>query len=283
MGIDDRWMIGGGILLYTVVFISTVSLLWQNRRLPHALTFIAVALGWLLQTTGLYIRGLEIGGCPLGNAFEIIQFVIWSLITIYLIVGTAFRVSLLGFFSSGLASVLGIVSLAVPAWDSERRPWMEGASVWVELHATLALFSYGIFAILALTSAMYLLRHYSLKKKKTFTGIFHFLPSIRELEVMKFRLLLAGLLVLSSSLLIGMVNWSQIDGYVNHTKLVGTLGVWVGYTIVLILRLRQRLTSGNMAWVCVGLFFLALVSLWPVNTSRPGERAPADSARPLQF
>lgn len=273
MDIEEKWLIGGGVALYTVVLIASVFLLWQDRRLPHHFTFVTVLLGWILQTSGLYIRGLAIGGCPLGNAFEIIQFVIWSLIALYLVMGTTFRISLLGLFSAGLASLLGLLSLAIPSWDATRRPWMEGASVWVELHATLALFSYGVFALLALISAMYLLRHYSLKRKKNFTGLFHFLPSIKQLEEMKFRVLLAGLFLLSTSLLIGLVNWSQIDGYVHQSKLLGTLAVWFGYSLLLIFRLRQILASRTMAWATIALFLFAMISLWPVNKSRPEERS----------
>ena len=47
--------------------------------------------GYILQTTGLYLRGLEVKGCPIGNQFEIFQFTGWSATTLYLVIGATFR------------------------------------------------------------------------------------------------------------------------------------------------------------------------------------------------
>ena len=43
-------------------------------------TLFTIILGFLFQTHGLYLRGLEISGCPLGNNLERVQFITWSLI-----------------------------------------------------------------------------------------------------------------------------------------------------------------------------------------------------------
>ena len=45
--------------------------------------------------------GAEIKACPLGNTFEISQFIAWSLVLLYFIIGPAFRLRLLGFFTAG--------------------------------------------------------------------------------------------------------------------------------------------------------------------------------------
>ena len=41
-------------------------------------TLFTIILGFLFQTHGLYLRGLEISGCPLGNNLERVQFITWS-------------------------------------------------------------------------------------------------------------------------------------------------------------------------------------------------------------
>ena len=48
-----------------------------------------------------------------------------------------------------------------------------------------------------------------------------------------------------------------------------TVGVWAVYLAVLLLRWRARLVSVRFAWVCLVMFILALLSLGPVNSSRP--------------
>jgi HemX protein len=62
------------------------------------------------------------GGCPLGNTFEIVQFVAWSAMLLYFFVGTAFRVSLLGLFTAGYAATLALCLAAHPAMGPGARP-----------------------------------------------------------------------------------------------------------------------------------------------------------------
>jgi len=50
-----------------------------------------------------------------------------------------------------------------------------------------------------------------------------------------------------------------------------TLGVWLVYLVVLLLRWRARIVSVRFAWVCLVMFGIALLSLGPVNSSRHQE------------
>src|SRR5690606_13094825 len=113
-------------------------------------------------------RGLAVQSCPIGNPFEVLQFVSWSIVLIYILTGPVFRTSLLGSFCAVLAGLLSVGSLLVPSWD---QPYPAGAlfggDAWVEAHAAIALFSYGLFGMLAVTSVMYLLQNYGLKHKRT--------------------------------------------------------------------------------------------------------------------
>jgi HemX protein len=158
-----------------------------------------VAAGFVLQTLGLYLRGRAVKGCPIGNTFEIFQFTAWSAIALYLVVGATFRLSLLGYFTSCLSAVLTLLSLANPVWDATRHAAAFGGNAWVEFHAALALFSYGVFALLALTSGMYLLQTYSLKHKHLH-GLFSFLPSISSWTQISVRLLVVGVVLMTWSL-----------------------------------------------------------------------------------
>ena len=197
-----------------------------------------VAAGFVLQTLGLYLRGLAVKGCPIGNMFEIFQFTAWSAISLYLVIGATFRLSLLGYFTSCLSAVLTLVSLATPGWDATHRINAFGNTAWVELHAALALFSYGVFALLALASGMYLLQTYSLKHKQLH-GLFSFLPSILELDLISVRLLVAGVVLMTWSLGIGAFHWLQDLSSVDTPKLL-TAGVWLAYLLALLLRLGQE-------------------------------------------
>jgi len=267
LGLEDRqW-----IFLATAVFavtsvLATYAALRLRRKASRPYTLGLVSFGWTLQTIGLYARGLQYGGCPLSNRFELVQFMVWSAIALYIFVGPAFRVSLLGMFTSAFATIFSILSLSFKSWDTAASAPLFGKSPWIETHAALALFSYGTFGILALTSAMYLLQSRSLKQKKM-GGLFPFLPSIIELASINLRLLLIGFLILSSSLAIGAVYWSRETSSVDVPKLSATIVVWLAYGILLLLRYRQALSYKQFSWTCIGVFAAALLSLEAVNSS----------------
>jgi len=267
--IDRQWIWIAAACYFVGVVIGTVAL-GRHRKQPASTIYLIVAAGFVLQTIGLYLRGLEVKGCPLGNTFELFQFTAWSATALYLVVGVTFRLSLLGYFTSLLSFVLTTVALAVPTWDATRRIGVFGGNVWIEFHAALALFSYGVFALLALTSIMFLLRNYSLKHKRL-SGAFTFLPSIRELDHISVRLLTVGVTLLSASLLVGAAHWIRAVDTVNVSKLLITVAIWIAYGAAFFLRRRGKLYGTRLSWVCIILFGAALISVYPVNSSRHGE------------
>lgn len=232
-------------------------------------TLLAIVIGFFLQTRGLYIRGLEISGCPLGNNLERIQFITWSLIVTFLILRLLWKLNLLGSLCSGMAGVFGIISLINGQWDHPY--WMEStyqrlfSDPWIELHASIAIFSYGIFALLAIVSVMYLIQRKSLLSKKS--GIWGtFLPPIHDLDHSAFRLLLVGTLFLTLSIVVGGMHWVHHPEYVTSFKLFITLLLWAGYCILFFLRYSNRLFGSKFAKTAISLFIIAIVSMGFVNS-----------------
>ena len=268
----DRALLWLGALLYLAGFLTGLLALLRRSSgsAPRTVLNSLLVAGWLIQMAGLYVRGLAAGGCPLGNTFELVQFVAWSAMVVYFFVGTAFRLSLLGLFTAGYAASLALISLLIPPWDAARGQRIFGDNPWIELHAALAVFSYGVFGLLALTAVMHLLQNWSLKHKRL-NGLFWFLPSVVQLDQINTRMLGLGVLLLTFSLGVGASWWLRDTASVDMGKLVVTVGVWLAYLVVLTLRWRARLVSVRFSWVCVVMFMLALLSLGPVNSSRHHE------------
>lgn len=262
---DDRVLIGLGASLYLGGFLFALIYLLRSRRYERWILYPLMTAGFIIQTTGLYHRGLETGGCPLGNPFEILQFICWSVVLLYLFIGPPLRLGILGFFSAGLATVLAVTSLAIPAWDGPSRNYFPNP--WIELHAASAIFSYGVFGMLSLTCLMYLIQNYGLRNHHL-RGLFSFLPSIRELERINRRLLLLGTGVLTFSILLGSIYWIPNLETVNSAKLLLTLALWIAYGTLFRLHQTGKLLSVRFAYTCIGLFLFALITVFPVNSSR---------------
>jgi HemX protein len=264
--LTDRTWLWFAAACYLAGFVLGTVAVIRERKISRALMYFIISAGFTLQTFGLYQRGLEVKGCPLGNTFELFQFIAWSAIALYLVIGATFRLSLLGYFTSVLTATLTAVSLSCPAWDAARRVNIFGGNAWIEFHAALALFSYGVFCLLTLTALMYVLQVFSLKRHHLH-GLFSFLPSIRELDHISLRLLTAGVILLTASLAVGAVYWLDDTTTVNALKLTVTVGVWAAYAVVLILRLRERLVGKRLSWVLLILFAALLATLPLVSGS----------------
>lgn len=267
--LTDRALLWLGALLYLAGFLTGLMAL-MRRQSPGGMRAILNTLlvgGWVFQMAGLYVRGLAVGGCPLGNTFEIVQFVAWSMMVVYFFVGATLHVTLLGLFTAGYAATLALVSLLVPQWDLSRGLKIFGNNPWIELHAALAVFSYGVFGLLAIASLMHLLQSWSLKHKRL-NGLFWFLPSVVQLDQINYRTLVLGVGLLSISLGVGASWWVRDMASVDVPKLTVTIGVWAAYLIIGLLRWRARLVAVRFAWVCLVMFLVALLSLGPVNSSR---------------
>ncbi len=263
---SDIMLIGLGNLLYSLGFLMAMLYMLAKKPYPTWVLYGLIATGYGIHTWGLYIRGMAVGGCPIGNAFEIVQFIVWSLIFCYLVLGPAFRLSLFGFFAAGLSVILSGLSFAIPSWDSPYPIGIFGNNPWIEFHAALAVFSYGLFGLLAISSALYILQNYALKHRR-FAGFFSLLPSLVESESMTLRMLVSGTTVLTLSLMVGAVYGATNPGDMNLLKLVFTLCVWIGYVVVLIGRLNKILFARRLAWMCISLFIIAIISIGSVSSN----------------
>ena len=266
----DRTTFAIAAAIYGGAFLFGLISLLMRRAYSRTIMFALLCAGFLIQTIALNLRGSEIKACPLGNPFEIAQFLAWSLVLLFFIIGPAFRLRLLGGFTAGLATLLVAGSFALPSWDAPYPPGIFGDNHWIELHAALAIFSYGFFAILSLVSAMFLIQQHGLKKKQ-FKGVYQYLPSVQQLDLMARRLLITGVIVLTASLAFGAVFWINNFELVPIFKLTATCLIWLGYLTVLILRIQKKLVTRRHAIATIALFILAMASLWPVQSARDTE------------
>jgi HemX protein len=264
---SDRLLFGIATLIYALVFLLGLLYLRMRKDYPRSLFIPLIAIGFTVQTLALNLRGIQLKACPLGNPFEVSQFVVWSLVLLYFIIGPALRLRLLGFFTAGLATLLGGISFLFPQWDTIHSGGIFGGNPLIELHAALAAFSYGIFALLALFAAMFLIQQHGLRRKQI-GGIYRILPSLRQLDQIANRTLWVGLIFLTAALAVGYIFWSREPEARMLFKLIFVSLLWLGYlTCSVRIYMRKALTRRN-AVVLILLFIGVIFSLWPVESAR---------------
>lgn len=227
---------------------------WRESRWHLA----PMALGFIFQCAFLYLRGQEHGRCPLTNQFEIFIFIGWSIMLLYFLVGTTYRLSLLGVFTAPLLAILQTLALLSPL-DQATEPARGAINAWLELHASVALIAYAAFALACITGVMFLLQERLLKRHRI-NALFHQLPPIHDLAKAITRMMLLGVVLLSIALAASF----QIKIPITSIKMLFAWGVWALYIISLLLMWRRHISARQTAWLAIGSFAVVFISIWIV-------------------
>ncbi len=237
-----------------------------GRYQPSRFNFAAMAGGFAFQTAFLFVRGHALNACPLTNLFEVLIFLSWSMVLLYFVVGAAYRLTLLGAFTSPLAFVFQAFALIAPI-DSPPGPRARVvARPWLETHAAISIIAYGAFALACVAGVMYLIQERQLKTHR-FRGLFFHLPPIADLAVAINRLIFTGFILLTLGLLSGFLSGFAVRA--EWGKVIWGVGVWLIYGGILQADKWRRVTPRRVAQLSVAAFSITLATLWGLNFLNP--------------
>lgn len=218
-------------------------------------TVLLMFLSFAAQSMVLSQRGELRGQCPLGDMGEIVVFLAWSMSIFYLIIGSTYRVSLLGMFSAPLVSILMLVALLPGAFEvSPERALI--VNPWYETHAALSVLSYGAFALAAIAGVMFRVLNKKLKQGRTSSGLFAKMPPVTSLVAAMVRLTGVGTLVLTGGVLCALFMPHESESSWLHLWVA--VGVWLSYTVLLTIWQVRGMTPSRMAISVVLMFVLSL-------------------------
>ena len=247
------------LVLSTVAFIAAVvqaaAVLRAGRWRESRWHLLPMALGFALQSGFLWLRGQDHGRCPLTNQFEIFIFIGWCIVLLWFLVGTTYRLSLLGVFTAPLIALLQIIALGF--FQDQPTPRRSGVNAWLEMHAAVALIGYAAFALACITGVMFLLQDRLLKRHRI-NALFHQLPPIHDLSKAITRMIFIGVILLS----IALATSFQIKEPISPAKMFFSWGVWALYAAALLLISLRRLSARHTAFVAIGGFAVVFISIW---------------------
>ncbi len=259
-------------VLFVFALVMHLLLRRSGRPVLWLGSYILFAIGFIFLTGYLYERGSVVRACPLGNTFEIVSFISWSGVLIYLLIGPLFRMTHMGLFIAALLTLCNGLLYAFPGLNAPYDHLLNPSTTWIEFHASLAIFSYGAFALQFLLAVMYLLQYQSLTAKKPHS-FFEFLPPLLKLERISLVILVVGFLLLYISLFVGSFTWFTDQGDVSIKKWVISITVCLLYLGLLVARLTHRLIADKFAWLSIVIFLVAVISLIPLSPTGASEPA----------
>ncbi|MGC1480770.1 MAG: cytochrome c biogenesis protein CcsA [Chthoniobacterales bacterium] len=249
---DRPWLIVAA-LCYLASFGHTLYALGAGKFRPARFNLAAMLAGFGATTVFLVLRGQQVGACPITNLFEVLIFLSWSIVLIYLLVGPAYRLSLMGAFTAPLVLVIMIVALLAPADDPAL---IKFPNAWVEFHAALSIIAYGAFGLGAIAGVMYLVQERQLKRH-TAGELFYNLPPITDLSRANSRLLFTGFILLTVAFAAGIAAGLPIA----NAKSITSFLIWGVYAAILLATRTGRLAPRRSASLSVVVFVVALVTL----------------------
>ena len=244
---------------YVVAAIHSVMAFVNKRKALQRVAQLSLAVGFILHTTSLIADWTVEGHYPLFGLRETLSFLAWTLVASYGVVLYRYRTQALGSFTIPLVFLLTLVALLIPASQDELARTGFSATWLFPVHTTLLLFAYGAFFVVFVASVMYLLQERELKLK-TFSAIFHRLPSLTTLNDIATAALVVGLTLLTVGIATGMLWSSSRDGQIWHNdpKEIFALLTWLLYLLLILYRSTARWRGRMAAWLGVAGFALVL-------------------------
>jgi ABC-type uncharacterized transport system permease subunit len=244
----DRWY-----LLVSTLFALAGGAwgLWSVLHGKRSRWTLATMIGVFgFQLAFLSSRGEARGACPLRDTGEILVFLAWSLTMFYLIVGPAYRISLLGVFTAPVVVIFQSAALFAGLLESDPER-VTSHNFWGEIHAAVSVLAYGALALAAVAGVMFLVLDRLLKEHHLTGGMFRNLPPARELLVSLQRLLWLGGGLLTLGIIAGIL--MPRSGSPSHL-IVASL-VWLGYAALIAIQQIRGLTGRRLSW-CASLGFV---------------------------
>ncbi len=249
----DRWFLLAATLLAAVGGAwGMVSVHGGKRSHWTVVWMIGV---FLCQLGFLGIRGEMRAACPLMDRGEILAFLAWSLTLFYLLVGPAYRISLLGVFTAPVVVIFQTAAL-IPGTLTAHPAKLPGSSAWHETHSAMSVLAYGALALAAVAGVMFLVLDRQLKEHHLKSGLFKNLPPVRELLISLERLLWLGSGLLSIGIAAGFLMPRTASAW-GH--LIAAVAVWGGYLVLLGVKQVRGLTGRRLSLSAVVLFVLSLL------------------------
>src|SRR4029077_7271744 len=153
---------------------------------------------------------------------------------IYLLIGSSYRLSLIGVITAPFVAVLDIWALLGP--DHPLRTGHQPVNPWLETHTSFSIVACGAFALAGVAGLMYLFQERQLKTRKP-GSIFFRLPPITTLTIANSRLLWLGFVRLTCGLRSAFFIGHEAD----CRKTGWSVFVWALYGGILFGRLRRTM------------------------------------------
>lgn len=244
------------VLLYFIDFL-------HNNRKANQVAFWLLAFVWVLQTTFFCLYMAKTGRFPVLTVFEGLYFYSWVLVSLSLGINKLLRMDFIVFFTNILGFVIMAIHTFAPVQYNSVVIAKQLVSELLLIHITMAILSYGAFALSAVFSLLYLIQYNLLKQKKWGKRLAR-IADLSKLERLSYVLNVIGVPILFISLVLGL-QWAFIklpNMAWYDPKVISSFVMLCTYSIYIYLRLRKELFGRSLALWNIASFIIVLLNFF---------------------
>ena len=261
----DRLFLVCAAVFFCGGFLYAITSLRSGHYKKSMWNFLAMFLGMAFQSMFLAECGQIHERCPVTNLLEILVFVSWSMVIIYLLFGSSYRLSLMGVFTSPLVLIICIVAALMP-FDKDQAIQVAldhgGAETWTEFHIGISLISYGSFGMACIAGAMFLMQEHHVRSGKLETLFYH-LPPMHNLSKAVFRLMFFGVILLAAGIFSAEKIPPPPKG--DSHPLWPLYVIWLLYAGICFLEFFRGMVARRLSQFAVFAFLISLLSLLVIS------------------
>lgn len=233
----------------------------QNNQKVNRVAFWLLSIVWILQLFVFLWRLITFERLPLMTAFEGMFVYAWILVTVSLILNKIMKMNVFMLLVNAIGFTLLAISMIAPSGDVSEQLSQVLITEFLIVHVGLLMMSYGAFTISFAFSALYIVQHKLLKRKKWGAWMEKF-GDLSRLEKSSYYAGLVGIPLLFTGLILGIIWASVTVGAVPwfDLKILSSFFVLIVYFFYLIQFQFAKKRGYNMALLNTGAFLLLLVN-----------------------
>lgn len=213
--------------------------------------WVSPAIAALLHGAAHALTWHEAGGANL-HFFSALSLVGLGMAVLTLLMGTRGRMAALGVIVFPIAAVTLMLYGWVGRQDPQSLDWR------LQMHAWCALLAYATLAIAAVLAMLLWLQERALRRRRLH-GWLRALPPLVELETLLFRTITVGFILLTATLLTGVLFVEDLMAQHLAHKTVFSVLSWLGFGALLIGRRRYGWRGATAAsWTLIAMALLVL-------------------------
>jgi len=254
------------LTFFAYIFVTITYLVFffnRNKKLRTLARYGMVTAG-LSHLVYTVVRYFACGHTPITSNHEAVSFFALAVTWGYLSFRWRYKVKNFGVFVSPIITALMLVAALSSQLISELPPALQ--SLWLPVHASIAVMANAFLALAFCGAIMYLLQEREIKYKR-FGMFYSRLPSLEALDNLNRHCLAAGFPLMTLGIITGSIWAKQAWGtyWQWDPKETWSLITWFIYAAIL----HQRFTAGwrrrRAAIMAIIGFMAALFTLWGVN------------------